>query len=209
MALMYRSAFLFSNRRTIPTMFGVGARSLSTSSTPPPFDLSTFGNVTGGTAITAQSLSTFKAWHGALNRVMHEGASASEVSEKLRSHVHDQAQFFPPTYFAHWQGGDELCLLLGAVSEVFGKSFVYKRQWLSDDGKNWCLEFDATINGDAKNVLNGVDLITLDDEGKIVDMKVLARPPNAVSALKAVMMAKVPPRLAVLKAKQAMGSFFK
>ena len=116
-----------------------------------------------------------------------------------------------------------------------------------------CLEFSAEIEGDKRAVVDGVDLVTLDDEGRIVDFRVLARPPNAVTgsdnikncnwgyakeilrisslllyyylfssqltcqlicvwcrvtALKGAMMRKVPPRLAALKAKQAINSIF-
>ena len=80
-------------------------------------------------------------------------------------------------------------MLIGAVSEVFGPSFKYHRQWLSDDGKDWCLEFTAKIGTDPKApLLHGVDLVKLDDSGNIVDFAVLARPPNAVSKLKEEMM---------------------
>ena len=78
------------------------------------------------------------------------------------------------------------------MGAVFGPSFTYHRQWLSDDGKDWCLEFKAEIEGDNKSVVEGVDLVKLNDEGKIVDFRVLARPPNAVEALKNAMMRRVP-----------------
>ena len=44
-----------------------------------------------------------------------------------------------------------------------------------------------------------------EDTGRIKEFTVLARPPNAVDALKGAMMQKVPMRLAKLKAKQALG----
>ncbi len=51
-------------------------------------------------------------------------------------------------------------------------------------------------------------MVSLDDDGNIVDFKVLARPPNAVSALKDEMMKRVPSRMAVVKMKQAAGNLF-
>ena len=110
----------------------------------------------------------------------------------------------PPTYFTPWTGRDETCLLLSCVAEVFGPSFKYGRQWLSEDGHEWALEFTANV-GDSSKVVHGIDLISLSDEGKIAEFTVLARPPNAVSALKKEMMSRVPVRLATLKAKQALG----
>jgi hypothetical protein len=112
--------------------------------------------------------------------------------------------FRPPTYFKPWVGRDETLLLLGCVSDVFGESFTYHRQWLSEDGREWALEFTADIAGTKKSV-TGIDLVSLCDSGRICEFTVLARPPNAVDALKSEMMRKVPMRLAKLKAKQALG----
>lgn len=92
--------------------------------------------------------------------------------------------------------------MLGSVGEVFGPSFRYGRQWLSDDGREWALEFEADIGTRA---LTGIDLVSLDEDARITEFTVLARPPNAVEALKKEMMSRVPVRLAALKAKQAMG----
>ena len=47
-----------------------------------------------------------------------------------------------------------------------------------------------------------------DENGKIKEFVVLARPPNAVAALKEEMMKKVPPRLMASKAKTALKSVF-
>ena len=54
----------------------------------------------------------------------------------------------------------------------------------------------------------GIDLVSVNDDGKITDFKVMARPPNAVAALKDEMMRKVPTRLATLKLKQAARGIF-
>ena len=109
----------------------------------------------------------------------------------MKKHVDDKCVFRPPTYFTPWTGKDEFLMLIAAVSEVFGPSFKYGRQWISDDGKDWCLEFTAKIGDDTDGkapLLHGVDLVKLDDKGNIVDFAVLARPPNAVSKLKEEMM---------------------
>ena len=123
----------------------------------------------------------------------------------LQPHMDEQCVFRPPTYYTPWTGRAETLLLLGAVSEVFGPSFKYGREWLSDDGLEWALEFTATV-GDSDKVVHGIDLVSLCSQtSRIKEFTVLARPPNAVKALKDAMMAKVPVRLAKLKAKQMMG----
>ena len=80
----------------------------------------------------------------------------------------------------------------------------YGRQWLSDDGREWALEFSADIGATGKT-LHGMDLVSLDSEGSIIEFTVLARPTNAIEALKNEMILKVPVRMATLKAKQALG----
>ena len=62
----------------------------------------------------------------------------------------------------------------------------------------------ADIAGTGK-ILDGIDLVTLDSEGKMTDFAVLARPPNAVEELKKQMMMRVPVKMAALKAKKALG----
>ena len=71
-------------------------------------------------------------------------------------------------------------------------------------GHEWALEF-TTRSTPAKKLLTGIDLVSLDEAGKIKEFTVLARPPNAVALLKDEMMRRVPMRLAAMKAKKAMG----
>ena len=47
-----------------------------------------------------------------------------------------------------------------------------------------------------------------DENGRICEFTVLARPPNAVAAMKEEMMKKVPPRLLAAKAKNAVKNIF-
>ena len=66
------------------------------------------------------------------------------------------------------------------------------------------MQFSANIASTGKRV-DGIDLVTLDENDQIADFTVLARPPNAVAALKDEMMRRVPVKMAALKAKQALG----
>lgn len=143
------------------------------------------------------------AWHEAIAATCH-GTSSADALTLLKPHVSPDCTFRPPTYFKPWTGREETLMLLGAVSEVFGPSFTYGRQWLSDDGHEWALEFTADIADSGKTV-QGIDLVSLCEAGRISDFTVLARPPNAVETLKSEMMKRVPLRLAALKAKRALG----
>ena len=148
----------------------------------------------GGERCTGPAAATFRAWHGAIDVAMKGG----DPTPLLRPHVHDECVFRPPTYFTPWVGGDETLLLLSCVSEVFGMSFTYGRQWLSPDGHDWALEFKADV-ADTGRSIDGIDLVKLDEAGRMVELTVLARPPNGVDALKREMLKRVPPRLAALK----------
>jgi hypothetical protein len=171
-------------------------------------DLSKHGNVLGGGNITPNALATFEAWHEGVGKVMSGDGVGDDLATMMGNHVSEKVKFYPPTYFNHWEGKDEFVVLIKCVSEVFGKSFVYDRQFISDDGKDWCLEFEADIEGNPKNRVQGVDLVRLDDEGKIVEFKVYCRPPNGVAALKDAMMKRVPIPMAAMKAKKKLGSIF-
>ena len=162
--------------------------------------LSDLGDVYGASSASPQALATFRAWHGAIDA----GMAGGDARGVLRPILHDRCVFRPPTYFAPWTGGDEVCVLLEAAGEVFGSSFAYGRQWLSEDGREWALEFRADVAATGK-ALDGIDLVSVDADGLITDFAVLARPPNAVAALKDEMMRRVPVKMATLKAKQALG----
>lgn len=166
--------------------------------------LAVFGNVLGGDEIKPVALATFKAWHQAVGMSFHntndtatmikEPASLEQISEIFGHHIDENITFHP------------LLILIHAVSEVFGSSFQYGRQWISPDGLDWALEFSASIEGDITKSIDGIDLVKLNEAGKIVEFKVLARPPNGVTALKAAMMRKVPSRMMQLKAQQTLKS---
>lgn len=178
-------------------------RLLSTGPENLKYDLSTYGNVLGGEIGDPKALETFRVWHTAISK----SGGTVDVKEMLAPHVSDDIVFHPPTYFKPWKGKGEFLVLMEAVSEVFGDSFEYGRQWISPTGHDWALEFNAQI-GDSGKGITGIDLVKLDDEGRILDFMVLARPPSGVALLKEHMMKKVPKRMIKLKAKQAMSSIF-
>ena len=113
----------------------------------PLSSLSDFGNVHGATEATDETLAVFHAWHESI-RVELAGGSAADV---MRPHVAVDCVFKPPTYFKPWKGAEEVMLILGTAGHVLGgpdgTNFSYGRQWLSDDGRHWALEFAANDIG--------------------------------------------------------------
>lgn len=158
----------------------------------------------GGANASQACKTTFSAWHETVGAALSTDCAAEDSVQRLRPHIHPDCVFKPPTYFKAWHGRDEALLLLSCVGDVFGTSFRYGRQWLSDDGREWALEFSADVAATGKQI-DGIDLVSLSEDGRIREFTVLARPPNAVAALKSEMMMRVPLRLAKLKAKQALG----
>ena len=70
-------------------------------------------------------------------------------------------------------------LYLAAALHVFNNdTFKYLREVIS--GNNAVLEFQTIIDG---ITVNGVDMITWGDDGRIIDFKVMVRPLKAVNLI--------------------------
>lgn len=109
--------------------------------------------------------------------------------------LHDDVVFLSPVVFTPQRGKAITTLYLEAaakalpgdtassVSEAIadggsGGGFRYVKEVL--DGHTAMLEFETTVDG---KYVNGVDIITCDDEGKIVEFKVMVRPLQAVNSV--------------------------
>ena len=66
--------------------------------------------------------------------------------------------------------------LQGALHVLGGESFTYVKQVL--DGDTAVLEFETTVDGIH---VNGVDIITCDSSGRIVEFTVMLRPLKAIN----------------------------
>ena len=66
--------------------------------------------------------------------------------------------------------------LLSALSVLKNDRFVYEREVLEEE--NAVLEFSTEIDGIK---INGVDMIKCDEDGKIIDFKVIIRPLQAIN----------------------------
>ncbi|MGB5702999.1 MAG: nuclear transport factor 2 family protein [Polyangiales bacterium] len=116
------------------------------------------------------SHATLDAWHR-----MIEARDASALDEVLA----DDAVFHSPVVHTPQEGKALTKLYLSAAIMVLGSSnFAYVRKVINESDA--VLEFTAEING---VIINGVDMIHWNAEGKIDDFKVMIRPLKAVNLL--------------------------
>jgi hypothetical protein len=83
-----------------------------------------------------------------------------------------------PPYWTKLAGKPIVHRLLGVIIETI-EDFTYHRQWTGE--RELALEFRGRVGG---LELQGVDLITLDDQGRITNLDVMIRPINTLLALR-------------------------
>ena len=93
--------------------------------------------------------------------------------------LHSDAVFESPVVHTPQRGRDITFKYLASAEKVLGgPGFIYRGEWRSENGA--VLEFENEIEGIK---LNGVDIITFDKEGRIVNFKVMVRPLKAINLL--------------------------
>ncbi len=105
---------------------------------------------------------------------------ASPSPDGLDALLHDEIVFSSPIVFTPQHGKERTTLYLAAAAHVFageGRGFRYVRELRQ--GHDAALEFETEIDG---AYVNGVDLITCDDDGLIIDFKVMVRPLQGIEA---------------------------
>ena len=111
-----------------------------------------------------------ESWH----KVMVSG-DVSTLPELL----HDDAVFHSPVVHTPQMGKAKVMMYLSAAATVFDDTqFAYTREIISQD--HAMLEFTSVVEGIE---INGVDIITWDENGMITDFKVMVRPVKAVNKL--------------------------
>jgi hypothetical protein len=91
----------------------------------------------------------------------------------------DDAVFYSPAVFTPQEGRQKTTAYLMAAAKMFGGTdFHYVEEWVGD--RSAVLEFAATVDG---VYVNGVDLITWNDDGRIVSFKVMMRPFKGLQAI--------------------------
>ena len=100
----------------------------------------------------------------------------SQKLDKLDKIIADNAVFTSPVVFKPMEGKEITIMYLFAAGQSFNMDkFKYIRE--VHDGINSVLEFETFIDDIS---VNGVDMIKWNNEGKIVDFKVMIRPLKAV-----------------------------
>ena len=116
------------------------------------------------------TLATLSTWHELVR---------TQNTKGLSSVLADEVVFYSPIVNTPQVGKAITLYYLSAAFHVFlNESFRYVRELTGP--RDAVLEFQVEIDG--INV-NGVDMIKWDDEGKIVEFKVLVRPLKAVNLI--------------------------
>ncbi len=129
-------------------------------------------------------MTALEKWH----EIMKGGGS--DAIKKLDDLLDDNVIFYSPVVFTPQKGKEITKLYLSAASGVFStkqpeekssqetKKFKYIKEIVN--GNQACLEFETEMNG---IYVNGIDLISWNEEDKITEFKVLVRPLQAVNTL--------------------------
>lgn len=113
----------------------------------------------------------------------HDVAKNMDV-ERLKELLDEDVVFHSPVVHTPQRGKKITALYLASAFKVLNEPghFHYLRKVI--DGNNAVLEFQTEIDG---ITINGVDMIEWNDEGKIIDFKVMVRPLKAVNTIHAAM----------------------
>ena len=123
---------------------------------------------------------TIERWHQLI------GGATEELAAGLDELLAEDVVFLSPVVFTPQEGKAITTAYLVAASQALGEGFAYTKQVLDD--YHAVLEFECTVAG--KHV-NGVDIITCDDDGLITEFRVMVRPLQAVNAVHARMMSQL------------------
>lgn len=115
-------------------------------------------------------IDTMAVWHE-----IYENRDAS----KLASILADDAVMISPVVHTHQRGKKITQLYLTAALGVFANEhFRYVRK--ASDANGVIMEFETEIDG---IFINGVDMVTWNEEGLITEFKVMLRPLQAVNLI--------------------------
>ena len=120
-------------------------------------------------------MNTLELWHEILQE---------RNPERLDEILAQDCVFLSPIVHSPQEGRELTKFYLTAAFNVFNDSFRYLKEVAT--AEHAVLEFACEMDG---IVVNGVDIMTFDDEGKISEFKVMVRPLKAVNLMHAQMKA--------------------
>ena len=118
-------------------------------------------------------MSTLETWHEIINEM--NPARLDEILDP-------DCVFISPVVHTPQAGRDLTRMYLTGAMNVFNDSFVYIKEVVTE--QHAVLEFTCEVDG---LLINGVDIITFGEDGKITEFKVMVRPLKAMNLLHAKM----------------------
>ncbi|MEH6590372.1 MAG: nuclear transport factor 2 family protein [Halioglobus sp.] len=109
--------------------------------------------------------------------IWHELMEQRDVG-RLDEVLHDDCVFLSPVVHTPQVGKDMTRFYLTGAMNVFNDSFRYVKEIVSD--RHAMLEFECEVDG---LLINGVDIMTFAEDGRIIEFKVMVRPLKAINKL--------------------------
>ena len=114
-------------------------------------------------------MNTLELWHQII---------ADRNPARLDEILDPDCVFLSPVVHSPQQGRELTRFYLTGAMNVFNDSFEYVKEVVTD--QHAVLEFNCEVDG---ILVNGVDIITFGDDGKIVEFKVMVRPLKGINML--------------------------
>ena len=94
----------------------------------------------------------------------------------------EDAVFRSPVVYRPYEGRETVLKVLAAAERVLGLSghFRYVHQLEDSDARVAILEFATEVDG---RQVEGIDKLTFDEDGRIIELKVMLRPVSALQAV--------------------------
>jgi hypothetical protein len=116
-------------------------------------------------------VTTLELWHDII---------AQRDPARLDEILSPDCVFYSPVVHTPQEGRELTRLYLTGAMQVFNEGFHYTKEVVTPE--HAVLEFECDLDG---ILVNGVDIMSFDDGGKIVEFKVMVRPLKAVNLLHA------------------------
>src|SRR5919198_759677 len=102
--------------------------------------------------------------------------------EQVPDLFHEDATFRSPVLFKPYQGRDQVLKVLRAAERVLGagERFRYLHQLEDANDRVAILEFATEVDG---KQVEGIDKLTFDEDGLIIELKVMIRPASALQVV--------------------------
>ena len=120
---------------------------------------------------------TIAAWHQLVE---------SGEERLLQTLIHDDCVFLSPAVHTPQEGKEVTMKYLVAALVVLGPTLTYQREWYAESSA--VLQFEAELDG---LTVDGIDMITWGEDGRITEFAVMVRPVKALHKLMELMAAEL------------------